>query len=367
MIPVTQPFLPPKEEYMELISGIWENNWLTNHGPFVQKLELKLKERLNIPSLHFVSNGTIALQIAIKSLGIKNEIITTPFSFVATTTSILWENCSPVFVDIDPKTLCIDVDQIEKAITDRTEAILATHVFGIPCDVEKIDRIAQKYQLKVIYDAAHAFNVKYKGKSLLSYGDLSTISFHSTKLFHTVEGGGIINNIGTSQDEIIKQMRSFGFQGEQYNIPGINAKNSEFHAAMGLCNLNYLDCNIEKRKQISRLYDELLGDAYQRPIIPKEVEYNYSYYPIILKSEDELKKFQDKLMKSNIEARRYFYPSINNLPYLNNYLPCPISEDISKRILCLPFYYELKLDEVKRICELIMESEVSHPIYGGRL
>lgn len=355
MIPVSQPFLPPKVEYESLIRELWNTKWLTNNGIFVRKLEEKLKAYLQLSSLQFVNNGTIALQLAIKSLGINKEVITTPFSFVATTTSIIWEKCRPVFVDIDPKTLCIDPYKIEEAITEETEAILATHVYGIPCDVEKIEKIAKKHNLKVIYDAAHAFGVQYKGKSLLSFGDVSTLSFHATKLFHTVEGGAIITNSGVEFEQRIKLLRSFGFEGEQYILAGINGKNSEFHAAMGLCNLKYIDEIILKRKRISEIYDRYLDNKFTRPYISKDVDYNYAYYPVIFETEEDLLITQNKLSKNGIESRRYFYPSLNKLPYLPDYYSCPISEDISSRILCLPLFSDLMHVEVERISNLIME------------
>lgn len=357
MIPVSQPFLPPKNEYNSLISKLWDTKWLTNNGIFVQQLEKKLVEYLNIPSLHFVNNGTIALQLAIKSLEIKNEIITTPFSFVATTTSILWENCNPVFVDIDEKTLCMDPNKIEEAITNKTEAILATHVYGVPCDVEKIREIAKRYNLKVIYDAAHAFGVRYKGKSVLTFGDISTISFHATKLFHTVEGGAIINNTEEKLDHQIKLLRSFGFEGEHYYTTGINAKNSEFHAAMGLSNLNYINDIIMRRKIITETYDANLAKRFERPHISNDIDYNYAYYPIIFETEKELLLAKNKLEENHILTRRYFYPSLNKLSYLKSSCTCPISEDISKRILCLPLFSELNMDDVEKISKLIMERE----------
>lgn len=356
MVPVSQPFLPPIEKYNNLLVDLWETKWLTNNGAYVQELEKRLTDYLEVSSLHFVNNGTIALQLSIKALQIKGEVITTPFSFVATTTSLLWENCEPVFVDINPATLCIDTEKIEEAITDKTEAILATHVFGIPCDVEKIEEIAKEYNLKVIYDAAHAFGVKYKGKSLLSFGNISTLSFHATKLFHTVEGGGIVNNTGERFDELIKLMRSFGFTKDDHLLPGINAKNSEFHAAMGVCNLEYIDDIIEVRKAISELYDKRLSNVIKRPIIPDYTDYNYAYYPVIFESESQLLNMKIKLEYNNIQSRRYFYPSLNKLPYIEHISVCEISENISKRVLCLPLYHELSLDIVEKIANLIVEN-----------
>lgn len=354
MIPVSQPFLPPKDEYFNLLTELWDSKWLTNHGKYVQVLEEKLLEYLNVSSIHFVTNGTIALQLAIKSLNIKNEIITTPFSFVATTTSILWENCEPVFVDIDPKTLNINPNEIEKAITPKTEAILATHVYGIPCDIEKIGKIAKKYNLKVIYDAAHAFGVRINGTSLLSYGDISTISFHATKLFHTVEGGAVINNSEKKLDYRIRALRNFGIINEDFDTVGINGKNSEMHAAMGLCNLKYINQIIECRKTITEVYDSILINRFERPFKSNNLEYNYAYYPIIFETEKDLLKANERLKKNNIESRRYFHPSLNKLPYLKHGYSCPISENISKRILCLPLYSELLLNDVQKISNIVL-------------
>lgn len=355
MIPVSRPFLPPIEEYNNQIEKLWETKWLTNNGEFVKELESRLENYLNVPSLHYVSNGTIALQLALKALNINSEVITTPFSFVATTTSILWEKCEPVFVDINPVTLCIDPEKIEEAITDRTQAILATHVFGIPCNVEKIEKIAEKHNLKVIYDAAHAFGVKYKGKSLLKYGDISTLSFHATKLFHTVEGGGVNINSDEEINKDIRLYRNFGYEVGKLQIPGINAKNSEFHAAMGLCNLKYIDCIIDERKMLTSMYESHLFNIINRPVIPNGVEYNYAYYPVIFESEEKLLDIKATLEKHDIEPRRYFYPSLNTLPYLNTEYSCRNAEDISKRVLCLPLYNGLEINEVEKISQLILE------------
>ncbi len=355
MIPVTKSYLPPIEEYIKYLNRIWESNQLTNNGPFVQELEEKLKEYLGVRHLFFVSNGTIALQIAIKALHLKGEIITTPFSYVATTSSIVWEGCQPVFVDIDPKTLCLDPDLIEAAITPRTTAILTTHVYGIPCNVEKIQSIAERHSLKVVYDAAHTFGVQYLGKSLVSYGDIATLSFHATKLFHTVEGGAII----TDDDELahrIRYMRNFGHKGqEEFWGLGINGKNTEFHAAMGLCNLPHLPEIIAARKQVSEWYDELLKEsALTRPVLPAGTLYNFGYYPVLFPSEKDLLNARDSLNAENIFPRRYFFPSLNSLPYLQEQ-SIPIAENISSRVLCLPLYPDLKPQEVKFISNIILE------------
>lgn len=353
MIPVTKPYLPPFSEYQEYLEGIWKRQWLTNNGPLVNELELKISEYLGVENFLFLGNGTIALQIAIKALDLKGEIITTPFSYVATTSSIVWEGCTPVFVDIDPNTLNIDAKKIEEAITERTTAILATHVYGNPCDVEEIQKIASRNKLKVIYDGAHSFGVTYKRKSLFEFGDITTVSFHATKLFHTVEGGGVFS----SDHSLIQKMayqRNFGHDGpEAFQGLGINGKNSEFHAAMGLTNLKVLPKIIQKRKELSKYYNERLADLnLSRPLQNSQVEYNYGYYPVIFPSEEQLMKCVKKLNRSEIYPRRYFYPSLDQLPYVHS-KPVPVTESISKRVLCLPLYYELSFEEVDLICRLI--------------
>lgn len=354
MIPVTKSFLPPFDDYIEYLHKIWESNQLTNNGQFVQELEQKLTEYLAVKHLFFVSNGTIALQIAIKALDLRGEIITTPFSYVATTSSIVWEGCQPVFVDIDPNTLCIDPDRIEEAITPQTTAIMATHVYGIPCDVDKIKAIAEKHNIKVIYDAAHAFGVKYKGKSLVSYGDVSTLSFHATKIFHTVEGGAVI----TEDDELahrIRYMRNFGHKGqEEYFGLGINGKNSEFHAAMGLCNLPHVIEIIAARKQVCAWYDHLLaGSGLTRPNFPEGMECNYSYYPVLFPSEEVLVSARKRMNGEQIYPRRYFYPSLDELPYVKSQ-DTPVAVDCSKQVLCLPLYPDLDKHWVEKIALIIL-------------
>ena len=353
MIHVTKPFLPPKEEYDAFVQGIWERNWLTNNGPLVQELESGLKKFLSIQGLLYVSNGTIALQIAIKALELKGEIITTPFSYVATTSSIVWEGCKPVFVDIDPNTLNIDPHKIEAAITPRTSGILATHVYGNPCDVNAIELIAKKHNLKVIYDAAHGFGTMYKERSIYSYGDISTASFHATKLFHTIEGGAIFTTDSGVFDKL-SYMRNFGHIGDDYRYVGVNAKNSEFHAAMGIINLRYVSSILLKRKELSYYYDEKLSSfAYKKPVIRKDCTYNYAYYPIILEDEAFLVRINEALQAEQIYPRRYFYPSLNKLPYVE-LQSTPASESLSKRVLCLPLYHDLSLQEIDRITALIL-------------
>lgn len=337
------------DDYVKYLKKIWSAGWITNHGPLVSELEKKLKNYFGVKYLFFVSNGTVALEIALKALNITGEVITTPFSYVATTSSIAWMNCTPVFADIDPGTLCVNTDQIKKAITKRTQAILATHVYGNPCDVKEIEHIAKKNKLKVIYDSSHCFGVNYKGKSILKYGDLSTLSFHATKLFHTAEGGAVV----TDNDELahrISYMRNFGHKGqEDFWGLGINGKNSELHAALGLSVLPKIRMIINQRKKVSGYYDKFLaGSGLRRPETSDNVDYNYSYYPVIFNSEKQLLKVRKALNKQNIFPRRYFYPSLNKLSYVNK-SSFPVTEDISQKILCLPLYYALDKEDVKRI------------------
>jgi len=356
MIQVTKPFLPPKEEYSKYLDSIWEREWLTNNGPLVQELESKLRSYLELDNLWFLGNGTIALQIAIKALELEGEIITTPFSYVATTSSIVWEGCSPIFVDIEPTTLNIDHQKIEEAITERTSAILATHVFGNPCNIDAIKKIAKTHHLKVIYDAAHCFGTKYKGRSVFEYGDISTSSFHATKLFHTIEGGAVFTN----DDELHKKMwylRNFGHDGpEKFNGAGINGKNSEFHAAMGLCNLNHIQEILKTRFNQSLLYSDLLkNDQIKSITIQENSEWNRAYYPVILKSEEIALKVKQALEMQNIFPRRYFYPSLDTLDYVNK-SKATFSNSISKRILCLPLFHTLKKTEQEKICSVIIDN-----------
>lgn len=354
-IHVTKPDIPTLKEYTHYLEKIWKNRWLTNHGPLARELEKKLSRFLGVKHVFYVSSGTIALQIAIRSLGIRKKIVTTPFSFVATTTAILWENCEPVFADIEPADFCLDSEKIEKAISADTEAILPVHVYGYPCNVDAIDKIAHKHKLKVIYDAAHAFGTKIRGKSVLSYGDISILSFHATKLFNTAEGGAIVTN----DDELarkISRYRDFGYENDELLSIGINAKNSEFHAALGLCNLPKTNTLIKKRKKIVETYDTYLeGQNIFRPSIGKNITYNYAYYPIVCNSEKTLLRVKKVLEKNSIFPRRYFYPSLNKLPYLSANR-CPISESISRKVLCLPLYPDLSLQDVRRISEIVRKA-----------
>lgn len=356
-IQVTKSFLPDIEQYKKYIDGIWDRGWLTNNGPLVKQLEIELQSFLGVKNLLFVGNGTIAIQIAIKALELEGEIITTPFSYCATTTSILWENCKPVFVDVESNTYNINADLIEAAITDKTCAILATHVYGNPCEVEKIEAIANKYNLKVVYDAAHGFGAIYKGKSVLSFGDVSTCSFHATKVFHSVEGGCII----CKDDELYNKMykyRSFGHINDDYFTIGINGKNSEFHAAMGLCNLPRVDEIIASRKVSCEIYDKLLDWSKLTKPMPQiaDFQYNYAYYPVIMPSEKALLSVKEALAKVEIYPRRYFYPSLNQLPYIQNYSPCPVSESASQRALSLPLFFDMNESLILQISQIVNQN-----------
>jgi dTDP-4-amino-4,6-dideoxygalactose transaminase len=354
MIPVTEPFLPPREEYQELINQVWDRNWLTNDGPLVNQLELELKRYLDLDHLLFVSNGTIALQFAINALGVEGEVITTPFSYVATTSSIVWEGCEPVFVDIDPDTLNIDPEKIEPAITENTSAILATHCFGNPCDVEAIRSVADANNLKVIYDAAHCFGTTYQGDCVFKYGDISATSFHATKLFHTVEGGAVV----TENPDLLERMaymRNFGHDGPgQFNGVGINGKNSEMHAAMGLCNLEYIDSTLERRAEQCTYYDELLENLeVRRPKPHPEASVNHAYYPILFRSHGTMERSKEALEKRKISPRRYFHPSLSSLDYVPD-MDTPVSNDVAQRVLCLPLYHKLTEEEQKMIARLLL-------------
>lgn len=306
--------------------------------------------------LLYVSNGTIAQQLAIKALDLKGEIITTPFSYVATTSSIVWEGCTPVFVDILPDKLTLDPSHIEAAITPKTTAILATHVYGIPCEVEAIQEIAERHGLKVIYDGAHAFGVKVKGKSIFAYGDISTCSFHTTKLFHTIEGGAVF----TKDPELLKRMaflRIFGHDGyENFNGIGINGKNSEFHAAMGLSVLQYMPEILAKRKELSDNYKNLLkGLEVKFPEIQDPKSYNYAYFHIIFPSESQMLKSKSLLENHGIYCRRYFYPGLNTLDYTQG--EYPVSDSLSSRVLCLPLFTKLSLEEQRMIARLLLRGQ----------
>jgi dTDP-4-amino-4,6-dideoxygalactose transaminase len=355
MIPVTKSFLPPIEEYMAQVQRAFNNGWLTNRGELVLELEDKLTTYLALEEsrILLMNNGTIPIQIALKVLGKGGEVITTPFSYVATTSAIVWEGCTPVFVDIHPKYLTIDETKIEAAITDRTTCILATHVYGNPCNVIEIERIAQKHNLKVIYDAAHAFGVTYQGKSIFEYGDVSTCSFHATKLFHTGEGGALF----CKDADLFHQLyysHNFGHDGPlAFHGLGINGKMSELQVAMGLAVLPHMPEILKGRSRVVSWYDEFLKlESLEQIKIRKETNWNSAYYPVLFESENQLLEIEKSLQDIGIFPRRYFYPSLTKLPYVPQ-SSCEIASSVSSRILCLPLFYGLGENEVKRIVSII--------------
>ena len=353
MINVTKTFLPPIEEYNKQVQRAWDNQWLTNRGELVLELEEKLRNYLSVSNIIITNNGTVPLQIALKLLGKQGEIITTPFSYVATTAAIVWENCTPVFVDIHPEYLTIDETKIEAAITDKTTAILATHVFGNPCHIEAIEAIAQKHQLKVIYDAAHCFGVSYKGKSIFDYGDVSTCSFHATKLFHTGEGGAMFTNDVDLQHQLFYS-HNFGHNGPlAFHGLGINGKISELQAAMGLAVLPYMETILAARKKVVDYYNQNLDFSKLKALkIRENTIWNYGYYPVIFESEAQLLKIEKVLHDNQINPRRYFYPSLNTIDYAKGQ-SMPVSESVSERILCLPLYVGLSNEDSGRIVAMI--------------
>jgi dTDP-4-amino-4,6-dideoxygalactose transaminase len=366
---VTQPFLPPLNEFIPYLEKIWESKWLTNGGPFHQELESVLAKYLGVEHLALFTNGTIALVTSLQALRITGEVITTPYSFVATAHALVWNSISPVFVDIDPVTCNLNPDKIEQAITPRTTAIMPVHCYGNPCDVERIEQIADTYGLKIIYDAAHAFGVRYKGASLLNYGDLSVLSFHATKVFNTFEGGAIVcPNAKTKQR--IDYLKNFGHAGEvTVMAKGINGKMNEIQAAFGLLQLQYIDQAIARRGEIDALYRELLADIQGITYLNGGLDSigNYSYFPILVNidypiTRDEL---YEKLRRHNIYSRRYFYPLITDFPMYRG-LPSankdnlPIATEISRKVLCLPIYPNLSNEEILRVTEIIASVKGIH-------
>ncbi len=361
-INVTQPFLPPLKEFVPYLDKIWESKWLTNNGPFHKQLEQEIAEYLRVKHVSLFSNGTIALVAALQALRVTGEVITTPFSFVATAHSLLWNGLEPVFVDINPKTCNLDPDKIEAAITPKTTAIMPVHCYGSPCDVERIQQIADTYGLKIIHDAAHAFGVRYKGESLLNYGDLSVLSFHATKVFNTFEGGAIVSpNVKTKQR--IDYLKNFGFADEiTIMAPGINGKMNELQASFGLLQLKYIDGLIEKRRKIDEFYRTSLSSVYGITCLakPDDTAMNYCYFPIMVDESFPLSRddLYQKLKDKGIFARRYFYPLISNMPMYRG-LPSAsaanlqIAEKIAKQVICIPIYPDMEESDYKQVADLI--------------
>lgn len=353
MIPSNKVYLPPKEEYASYLDDIWDSGWVTNNGDLLQELESQLADALDVAHVRVVANGTLALQLALRVMDLQGEVITTPFSYVATTSALVWEsNCKPVFADVLPDTFNLSPASVEAMVTPDTCALLPTHVFGVPCDVDALQEIAAAHDLALIYDAAHAVGTKVQGHSLLTCGDLSAISFHATKLFHTVEGGALMtNNEAIAQK--IDLLRAFGHEGTNHQLSGINAKNSEFHAAMGLCLLPRLEAFIAHRKSMYRLYRaELEGLSLTFQAMPDCCSYNYAYFPVLFPAHEVMMEVKEALEDQEIYTRRYFNPALNRLPYIKA-RACPNAEDIAQRILCLPFFQEITEEEVCQVASAI--------------
>ena len=359
---VTQPYLPPLEEFIPYLQQIWKNKWLTNAGPFHNELEAALAQHLEVPHLSLFANGTIGLVVALQALRISGEVITTPFTFVATTHSLLWNGIKPVFVDIDAETFNLDADRIESAITPLTTAIMPVHCYGHPCDVDRIQRIADRYGLKVIYDAAHAFDVRYHGKSLARHGDLTVLSFHATKSFNTFEGGAIV-----SPDEKTKQridyLKNFGIADEVTVVgPGINGKMNEVQAAFGLLQLRYLEDGKQKRRAVDRRYRTELAELPGIRCLPEpaDTDVNYSYFPILVGPEHASSRdaLYERLREHGIFARRYFFPLVSEMPMYRG-LPSaaaenlPVASRVAQQVLCLPIHADLSVPDQERVIQLI--------------
>lgn len=357
MINVTKTFLPELSEYTSYLEKIWTNGQVTNEGQFVKELESKLKDFLGVKHAIYVSNGTIALQIAIKALELKGKIITTPFSYCATANSIIWEGCEPIFSDINEESLTCEVEDIEKVFTKEVKAILTTHVYGNASKLEQLASFAKENQIPLIFDGAHCFGVKYNGKSIFEYGDISTCSFHATKIFHTIEGGAVFTN-NDELAEKIRLLKSFGHRSDDYFLPGINGKTSELHAAMGLVNLKHFERIKNHRKISSELYDNLLENNPNIKVFKWDVQIqkNYSYYPILLENEESTLALIKALNSNEIYPRRYFYPSLNTLDFIK-YQSCKVSEDIAKRIICLPLSAEITEEQIQQICSIINQKK----------
>jgi len=358
-INVTKTDLPPLDEYIHYLKEIWSSGWITNDGQFAQSLEKELEKYLKVKNLLLLSNGTMALQIALKALQVTGEVITTPLTFAATTNAIIWENLTPVFADIDPETYNMDPDDIEKRITDKTRAIMAVHVYGNPCCMEEIQKIAHDHDLKLIYDAAHAFGVEYDNKSVLEYGDISAISFHATKIFNTIEGGAVVVKDKEIYEKI-KLLRNHGIKSEEEIVlAGTNAKMNEFQAAIGLCNLKDVENKIKLRKTVYKHYQKKLGNIeglnFQKIVASR---YNYSYLPVYFSEPSKRDEVYVELLKKGIKSRKYFYPLTVNFDYLKNKYhherqglknACAVADGV----LCLPLYPDLKIEDVDRIVSII--------------
>ena len=360
-INVTRSSMPPFEEYTEEIKDIWQSHWLTNMGVKHQKLQAELKEYLGVENIDLLTNGHMALELSMQALNLRGEVITTPFTFASTTQAIVRNGLDPVFCDINPVDFTIDINKLESLITDKTCAIVPVHVYGNICDVEKIENLAQKYELKVLYDAAHTFGVKYKAKGIGSFGDVSCFSFHATKVFNSIEGGAVCYKDGKF-GERLRYLKNFGIASlEDVEFIGANAKMNEFCAAMGLCNLKHVNKEIQKRKVIAERYREILEgvEGLQLSPLQKDVEQNYAYFPVIINEKlygHSRNEVYNELEKNGFLSRKYFYPLTNRFAcfagkYDNTYTP--VADYISERVLTLPLYADLELNTVEHICSLL--------------
>lgn len=351
--PIVRPVLPENTRYFSLLEKVFDQRWLTNSGPMHQELEAKLADYLDVKHLMLVANGTLALQVAYKALNLGDNVLTTPFSFAATASSLAWQGHQCEFVDIDRDSLNIDPAAITPQQWQKNDGLVATHVFGNPCDVEALEQLANQHQTKVIYDAAHAFGCRYKGRSLLNYGDASTISLHATKIFHTVEGGAIVFK-REEELAVARQLINFGFDDKQFpQFAGINSKMSEVHAAMGLALLEQVDEIQQQRIESAEQYHQQLSPVVDLQVWDKDSDNNGAYMPIILSSEEELTHVMSYMTEQGVQTRRYFYPSLSQVPCYGMQGDTPIANDISQRILCLPLYYGLQREDIVYICDAL--------------
>lgn len=368
-ITVTSPLLPNLEEYNAMLQDIWQRKWITNNGHYHKQLEQALTDYLSVPFLSLFTNGTLPLITALQALDITDgEVITTPYSFVATSHSIWWNKLKPVFVDVLPENGNMDPTKIEAAITDRTVAIMPVHVYGCPCDVEAIDAIAKKHHLKVIYDAAHAFGVQYKGRSILEWGDVSTLSFHATKVYNTVEGGAMVVHSAEMKYDV-DNLKNFGFRGETTVVaPGINSKMDEMRAAYGLLNLRQVDAAIAARKRVAEKYVAALKDIKGIELFPYEISpsfrWNYAYFPILVTEDYRMTRdaLYEFMKTQNVLGRRYFYPLITDFePYKNcpsaTAANIPIANHLASQVICLPLHHALTAEEVERVIQCIIKNK----------
>ncbi|MFK8051684.1 MAG: DegT/DnrJ/EryC1/StrS family aminotransferase [Woeseiaceae bacterium] len=350
---VSKIYLPERDKFVAYIDKIYESGWLTNNGPLVQELEQALADYLGVKNILVTASGTSALQIAIKTLDLQGETITTPFTYVATSSSLVAEKIKPVFCDIDPATLNIDPAKIEAQITEDTTAIMPVHVFGNVCDVEAIDAIAKRHDLKVIYDAAHTFGIDFKGQSVFSRGDISTVSFHATKIFHTIEGGAVIVN-DDALFEKAKAIRNYGMDDSgEIRYSGVNGKLNEVSAAMGLCNLGVIDNTIAERKRAYDYYRQALGDKVAFQQYNADANMNYSYISVVFKNGEQMSAVRSALAEQEIYPRQYFYPSLETAPFTGSSASMPISNDIVSRILVLPMHSGAEQPVSKTILDIV--------------